>query len=67
MNKYYGFSVKENREKGGKEFPDTIKEPIEHLFDEHKYCGDCCEIKDELKYPTHQSLAKRGNKKKKKK
>ena len=42
VNKYYGFAVKQNREKRGKYFPDEMKEPIEKLFNEHNYYCDWC-------------------------
>ena len=33
--KYYGFTVKQNREEGEKYFSDSMKEPINNFFDEH--------------------------------
>ena len=33
-----------------------MKASIEHFSDEHKYCGEWCTSKYELRYSTHQKL-----------
>ena len=53
---YWGFMVKQNRTKTLEEFELAALAPLEHLFDNHKHCGEWCKRKtktDEEKNKQH--------------
>mmetsp|Transcript_37363 Transcript_37363/g.54638 ORF Transcript_37363/g.54638 Transcript_37363/m.54638 type:complete len:456 (-) Transcript_37363:846-2213(-) len=48
MKKYYGYFLKQNRDKSIDEMYHTSFAPLEHLFDCHDYCGTWCKRKQQL-------------------
>ena len=45
MKKYHGYFLKQNRHKTKEEFAKAAKAPLEHLFDNHEFCGSWCQRK----------------------
>jgi hypothetical protein len=42
---YWGYMIKQNRNKQISEMMRAAKSPLEHLFDEHEFCGEWCKRK----------------------
>merc|ERR1711884_108251 len=42
LKQYHGYFLKQNRMKSKEEFAKAAKAPLEHLFDNHEFCGKWC-------------------------
>ena len=42
MKKYWGYMIAQCKRKSIQEFINGAKAPLEHLFDNHSFCGDWC-------------------------
>jgi len=48
MKKYYGYFLKQNQNKTYEKMLAASNTPLEHLFDNHAFCGSWCKRKKEL-------------------
>ena len=55
LKKYWGYMLKQNRRREMSIFENAAKAPLEHLFDNHQFCGPWCKRKSQTQEQKQQS------------